>query len=127
MPNPPPRPLAPCALCFTGRGAAGTVGANKNSVKIIGEETKNYLQSYFVYDSKKSGAITTSQLRFGPQPLHSSYLITKANFVACHQFSFLEHTDVLNAAEPGAFLLNSTYGPHEVWDHLPRTVERQII
>jgi pyruvate-ferredoxin/flavodoxin oxidoreductase len=113
---------------FYGLGADGTVGANKNSVKIIGEETDNYAQGYFVYDSKKSGAITTSHLRFGPQPLHSSYLITKANFVACHQFSFLERIDMLKAAEPGAtFLLNSAYGPDEVWDHLPRTVQQQIL
>jgi pyruvate-ferredoxin/flavodoxin oxidoreductase len=113
---------------FYGLGADGTVGANKNSVKIIGEETDNYAQGYFVYDSKKSGAITTSHLRFGPRPLHSSYLITQANFVACHQFSFLERIDMLKAAEPGAtFLLNSTYGPDEVWDHLPRTVQQQII
>jgi pyruvate-ferredoxin/flavodoxin oxidoreductase len=113
---------------FYGLGADGTVGANKNSVKIIGEETENYAQGYFVYDSKKSGAITTSHLRFGPRPLHSSYLITKANFVACHQFSFLERVDMLKAAEPGAtFLLNSPYGPGEVWDHLPRTVQQQIL
>ena len=113
---------------FYGLGADGTVGANKNSIKIIGEETENYAQGYFVYDSKKSGAITTSHLRFGPKPLHSSYLITKANFVACHQFSFLERVDMLKAAEPGAtFLLNSSYGPDEVWDHLPRTVQKQII
>ena len=105
---------------FFGLGADGTVGANKNSIKIIGEETDNFAQGYFVYDSKKSGAITTSHLRFGPRPLHSSYLITKASFVACHQFSFLERIDVLKAAEPGAtFLLNSTFGPDEVWDHLP--------
>jgi pyruvate-ferredoxin/flavodoxin oxidoreductase len=113
---------------FYGLGADGTVGANKNSVKIIGEETENYAQGYFVYDSKKSGAITTSHLRFGPHPIHSSYLITKANFVACHQFSFLERIDMLQAAEPAAtFLLNSTYGPDEVWEHLPRTVQKQII
>ena len=113
---------------FYGLGADGTVGANKNSIKIIGEETDNFAQGYFVYDSKKSGAITTSHLRFGPKPLRSSYLITKASFVACHQFSFLERIDVLKAAEPGAtFLLNSTFGPDEVWDHLPRTVQRQII
>jgi pyruvate-ferredoxin/flavodoxin oxidoreductase len=113
---------------FYGLGADGTVGANKNSIKIIGEETDNYAQGYFVYDSKKSGAITTSHLRFGPRPLHSSYLITKANFVACHQFSFLERIDMLKAAEPGAtFLLNSSYGPDEIWDHLPRTVQRQIL
>ena len=113
---------------FYGLGADGTVGANKNSIKIIGEETDNYAQGYFVYDSKKSGAITTSHLRFGPQPIHSSYLITKANFVACHQFSFLERIDMLKYAEPGAtFLLNSTFGADEVWDHLPRLVQRQII
>src|ERR1019366_4947323 len=87
--------------------AAGTVGANKNSIKIIGEETENYAQGYFVYDSKKSGSITTSHLRFGNKPIRSSYLITKANFVACHQFSFLERIDMLKFAEPGAtFLLN---------------------
>jgi pyruvate-ferredoxin/flavodoxin oxidoreductase len=113
---------------FYGLGADGTVGANKNSIKIIGEETDNFAQGYFVYDSKKSGAITTSHLRFGPRPLHSSYLINQANFVACHQFSFLERIDMLRYAEPGAtFLLNSTFGPEEVWDHLPRLVQRQII
>ena len=108
---------------FYGLGADGTVGANKNSIKIIGEETGNFAQGYFVYDSKKSGAMTTSHLRFGPKPLHSSYLITKASFVACHQFSFLERIDVLKTAAQGAtFLLNSIYGPDEVWEHLPRTV-----
>ena len=113
---------------FYGLGADGTVGANKNSIKIIGEETDNFAQGYFVYDSKKSGAITTSHLRFGPKPLHSSYLITKASFVACHQFSFLERLDMLKAAETGAtFLLNSAFGPDEVWDHLPRLVQSQII
>ena len=113
---------------FFGLGADGTVGANKNSVKIIGEETDNYAQGYFVYDSKKSGAITVSHLRFGPKPIRSSYLINKASFVACHQFSFLERLDMLRSAEQGAtFLLNSIYGPDEVWDHLPRTVQRQII
>ena len=113
---------------FYGLGADGTVGANKNSIKIIGEETANYAQGYFVYDSKKSGAITVSHLRFGPRELHSSYLITKASFVACHQFSFLERIDMLKAAEPGAtFLLNSPFGPDAVWDHLPRTVQQEII
>jgi pyruvate-ferredoxin/flavodoxin oxidoreductase len=113
---------------FYGLGADGTVGANKNSIKIIGEETENYAQGYFVYDSKKSGAITVSHLRFGPKPLHSSYLITSANFVACHQFSFLERLDVLKYAEPGAtFLLNSPFGPDDVWEQLPLTVQRQII
>ena len=113
---------------FYGVGADGTVGANKNSIKIIGEGTENYAQGYFVYDSRKSGTMTTSHLRFGPKPIHSSYLIRSANFVACHQFSFLERFDLLQVAEPGAiFLLNSTYGPDEVWDHLPRTVQKQVI
>ncbi|MBM2836635.1 MAG: pyruvate flavodoxin/ferredoxin oxidoreductase domain protein [candidate division NC10 bacterium] len=109
---------------FYGLGADGTVGANKNSIKIIGEETDHYAQGYFVYDS----SITISHLRFGPRQIHSTYLISRATFVACHQFSFLERLDVLKAAEPGAtFLLNSAYGPDEVWDHLPRTVQQQII
>ncbi len=113
---------------FFGLGADGTVGANKNSIKIIGEDTENYAQGYFVYDSKKSGAVTISHLRFGPKPIHSTYLISQASFVACHQFSFLERLDVLNGAGPGAvFLLNSLYGPDEVWDHLPKTAQRQII
>ena len=113
---------------FYGLGADGTVGANKNSIKIIGEETENFAQGYFVYDSKKSGAITTSHLRFGPTPLRSSYLITKANFVACHQYSFLERLDMLRYAEPGAtFLLNSPYGPNDVWDKMPRLVQQQIL
>ena len=97
---------------FYGLGADGTVGANKNSIKIIGEETDNYAQGYFVYDSKKSGSMTISHLRFGPRPIRAAYLISRATFVACHQFSFLERLDVLGAAEPGAvFLLNSPYGP----------------
>ncbi|MCX6631064.1 MAG: pyruvate:ferredoxin (flavodoxin) oxidoreductase, partial [Candidatus Solibacter sp.] len=113
---------------FYGLGADGTVGANKNSIKIIGEETENFAQGYFVYDSKKSGAITTSHLRFGPKPIRSSYLITKANFVACHQFSFLERIDMLKLAEPGAtFLLNSPFDADHVWDQLPRMVQQQII
>jgi pyruvate-ferredoxin/flavodoxin oxidoreductase len=113
---------------FYGLGADGTVGANKNSIKIIGEDTDNYAQGYFVYDSKKSGALTISHLRFGPKPIRSTYLISQASFVACHQFNFLERLDVLREAAPGAtFLLNSLYGPDEIWDHLPRTVQRQII
>jgi pyruvate-ferredoxin/flavodoxin oxidoreductase len=113
---------------FYGLGADGTVGANKNSIKIIGEETDNFAQGYFVYDSKKSGSITTSHLRFGNKPIHSSYLITRANFVACHQFTFLERIDMLKVAEPGAtFLLNSPFGPDEVWNSLPRLVQHQII
>ena len=113
---------------FYGLGADGTVGANKNSIKIIGEETDNFAQGYFVYDSKKSGAITTSHLRFGPKPLHSSYLISNANFVACHQFSFLERFPMLHVAEKGAtFLLNSPFGADQVWDQLPVEVQKQII
>ena len=113
---------------FYGLGSDGTVGANKNSVKIIGEDTDNYAQGYFVYDSKKAGAVTISHLRFGPKPIHSTYLISEASFVACHQFSFLERIDVLKSAAPGAvFLLNSLYGPDEVWDKLPRTVQKHII
>jgi pyruvate-ferredoxin/flavodoxin oxidoreductase len=113
---------------FWGLGSDGTVGANKNSIKIIGEETPNYAQGYFVYDSKKSGSMTTSHLRFGPAPIHAPYLIEQANFVACHQFSFLERINVLKYAEPGAtFLLNSPYGPNEVWDRLPREVQATIL
>ena len=113
---------------FYGLGADGTVGANKNSIKIIGEDTDNYAQGYFVYDSKKSGAMTVSHLRFGRKPIRSSYLISRASFVACHQFSFLERMDVLKLAEPGAiFLLNGPFGPEEVWDRLPQTVQRDII
>jgi pyruvate-ferredoxin/flavodoxin oxidoreductase len=113
---------------FYGLGADGTVGANKNSIKILGETTAGHAQGYFVYDSKKSGSVTVSHLRFGPRPIRAPYLITRATFVACHQFSFLERFDVLQAAEPGAvFLLNSPYGPDEVWDHLPRSVQRQLI
>ncbi len=113
---------------FYGLGADGTVGANKNSITIIGEETDHHAQGYFVYDSKKSGAVTVSHLRFGPRPIRASYLITRATFVACHQFAFLERMDVLAAAAPGAvFLLNSPYGPTEVWEHLPRPVQEQIL
>ena len=113
---------------FYGLGADGTVGANKNSIKIIGEETPNFAQGYFVYDSKKSGSLTTSHLRFGPRPIHSSYLITSANFVACHQWVFLEKYDILQNAVPGGtFLLNSVYGADEVWDKLPRNVQEHII
>ncbi len=113
---------------FFGLGADGTVGANKNSIKIIGEETDYYAQGYFVYDSKKSGSMTVSHLRFGPKPIHSTYLIDRANFVACHQFQFLERVDMLKTAEEGAtFLLNSSFGPDEVWDQLPREVQEQII
>jgi pyruvate-ferredoxin/flavodoxin oxidoreductase len=113
---------------FYGLGSDGTVGANKNSIKIIGSETPNYAQGYFVYDSKKSGSMTTSHLRFGPNPIRSTYLITKASFVACHNFSFLEKMDVLEAAMPGAvFLLNSPYSAAEVWDKLPRSTQEEML
>ncbi len=113
---------------FFGLGADGTVGANKNSIKIIGEETEYGAQGYFVYDSKKSGSVTISHLRFGPKPIRAPYLINQAKFVACHQFSFLERVDMLRYAAPGGvFLLNSIYGPEEVWDHLPVEVQKDII
>ncbi|MFO0870654.1 MAG: pyruvate:ferredoxin (flavodoxin) oxidoreductase [Pirellulales bacterium] len=113
---------------FYGLGSDGTVGANKNSVKIIGENTPLYAQGYFVYDSKKAGSVTVSHLRFSKRPIHSTYLISRADFVACHQFHFLERMDVLEVAEPGAtFLLNSPYGPQEVWDQLPRECQDQIL
>jgi len=113
---------------FYGLGADGTVGANKNSIKIIGENTPNYAQGYFVYDSKKSGAVTTSHLRFGPNPIHSTYLVSKSNFVACHQWIFLERYDMLSAlVDGGTFLLNSPYPADETWDKLPRKVQEQLI
>ena len=113
---------------FYGLGSDGTVGANKNSIKIIGSETPNFAQGYFVYDSKKSGSMTTSHLRFGPNPIRSTYLITRASFVACHNFSFLEKMDVVEAAMPGAvFLLNSPYSAAEVWDHLPKTTQQEML
>ncbi|HKM82759.1 MAG TPA: pyruvate:ferredoxin (flavodoxin) oxidoreductase [Candidatus Acidoferrum sp.] len=113
---------------FYGLGSDGTVGANKNSIKIIGKGTNNYAQGYFVYDSKKAGAVTVSHLRFGPDPIRSTYLITKANFVACHQFQFMDRIDVLAAAEPGAvFLLNTPFGPDAIWDHIPRQAQETII
>ncbi len=113
---------------FYGLGADGTVGANKSSVKIIGDHTDLYAQGYFVYDSKKSGSRTISHLRFGPRPITSTYLISEATFVACHQWSFLDQIDVLEAAAPGAtFLLNSPYGPDDVWNRLPGALQRSII
>jgi pyruvate-ferredoxin/flavodoxin oxidoreductase len=113
---------------FWGLGADGTVSANKNSIKIIGEETPNYAQGYFVYDSKKSGAMTVSHLRFGPDPIKSTYLIQRANFIAVHQFNFLERYQILDAAEDGAtLLLNSPYEPAEVWQRLPRSVQETIV
>jgi pyruvate-ferredoxin/flavodoxin oxidoreductase len=113
---------------FYGLGSDGTVGANKNSIKIIGSETPNYAQGYFVYDSKKSGSMTTSHLRFGPNPIRSSYLITRASFVACHNFSFLEKMDAVEALMPGGvFLLNSPYSAAEVWNHLPKTTQQEML
>jgi pyruvate-ferredoxin/flavodoxin oxidoreductase len=115
---------------FFGLGADGTVGANKNSIKIIGEETENFAQGFFYYDSKKSGTLTASHLRFGSKEIRAPYLIGEgqANFVACHQFTFLERYDMLKYVQPGGvFLLNSIYGPNEVWDHLPREVQTDLI
>lgn len=113
---------------FFGLGADGTVGANKNSIKIIGEETNFYAQGFFVYDSKKSGSQTISHLRFGPDPIRSTYLIQSANFIGCHQFDFLEKGDPLKSAAPGAIvLLNSPADSHEVWNKLPRRVQEIIV
>ena len=113
---------------FYGLGADGTVGANKNSIKIIGERTDHHAQGYFVYDSKKAGAVTVSHLRFGSDAIRSSYLVTKANFVACHQPVFLDRYDMLSALEEGgSFLLNTPYGPEQVWEHLPRLAQETII
>ncbi|MFM7364343.1 MAG: pyruvate:ferredoxin (flavodoxin) oxidoreductase [Cuspidothrix sp.] len=113
---------------FYGLGADGTVGANKNSIKIIGEETDNYAQGYFVYDSKKSGSVTVSHLRFGPEQIRSTYLITKANFVACHQWEFLEKFPMLKDIIPGGtFLLNAPYDKDEIWDKLPVSMQQEII
>jgi pyruvate-ferredoxin/flavodoxin oxidoreductase len=113
---------------FYGLGSDGTVGANKNSIKIIGEDTPNFAQGYFVYDSKKAGAVTVSHLRFGPRPIHSTYLIRQASFIACHQWVFLERYDMLKDAVPGSiFLLNSVYGPDQIWDQLPRDAQEQLI
>ncbi len=113
---------------FYGLGSDGTVGANKNSIKIIGEDTPNYAQGYFVYDAKKAGVMTVSHLRFGPQPIRSSYLVNKANFIACHVWAFMERFDMLSAAVPGAtFLLNAPYPTEEVWDRIPKDVQQRII
>jgi pyruvate-ferredoxin/flavodoxin oxidoreductase len=121
------RDLVQCV--FWGLGSDGTVGANKNSIKIIGEETDNYAQGYFVYDSKKSGSVTISHLRFGPQLISAPYLIgeNQADFVACHQFTLMERFDVLKYARPGSvFLLDSIYGPETVWEHLPQEVQQAV-
>ena len=113
---------------FYGLGSDGTVGANKNSIKIIGDTTDNYVQGYFVYDSKKAGAQTISHLRFGPNPIYSSYLINTADFIACHQFNFIEKYDVLNHIKKGGtFLLNSPFSNEEIWEKLPRIMQEEII
>ena len=113
---------------FYGLGSDGTVGANKNSIKIIGEDDQTYVQGYFVYDSRKAGAVTVSHLRFGSQPIGAPYLIQRADFVACHQAEFLERSEMLDKVKQGGvFLLNSPYAPDQVWDHLPREVQAAII
>ncbi|HBA82846.1 MAG TPA: pyruvate:ferredoxin (flavodoxin) oxidoreductase [Verrucomicrobia bacterium] len=113
---------------FYGLGADGTVGANKNTIKIIGDETDNYAQAYFVYDSKKSGAMTVSHLRFGPKPIHAPYLIKNARFLGCHQPQFLDKYDVLDALDMnGIFLLNSAHSADTVWNTLPQSAQRHLI
>ena len=113
---------------FFGLGSDGTVGANKSSVKIVGERTGLYAQGYFVYDSKKSGSRTVSHLRFSPQPIESTYLIGEAGFVACHQFGLLDQVGVVETAAQGAtLLLNSPFGPDEVWGQIPGEVQQQIL
>ncbi len=113
---------------FWGLGSDGTVGANKNSIKIIGSVTDNYAQAYFVYDSKKSGGLTTSYLRFGKDPIRSTYLINKANFIACHMWTFIEKLDILGQAEKGAtFLINAPFEKDQVWDNLPKSVQEIIL
>jgi pyruvate-ferredoxin/flavodoxin oxidoreductase len=122
------RPAGQLEAVFYGLGSDGTVGANKNSVAIVGDRSDLHAQGYFVYDSKKAGAVTVSHLRFSPEPIRSTYLIDEADFVACHQFGFLARREVLKLAKPGAtFLLNSPYPASEVWDHLPVEVQETII
>ncbi len=121
-------PASVIRALFYGLGSDGTVGANKNSIKIIGEDTNNYAQGYFVYDSKKSGSITVSHLRFGPKPIRSSYLVSKASFVACHQSFILDKLDVLEPlVEGGVFLINFPGATDQVWDKLPRSVQEGIL
>ena len=113
---------------FFGLGADGTVGANKNTIKIIGDVTGNHVQGYFVYDSKKSGSLTVSHLRFSERPIRSAYLINSANFVACHHFHYLEKYNILNHAQPGGtFLLNAPFAPEEVWNNLPKKIQEEIV
>tara|TARA_R110002049_G_scaffold135233_5_gene294777 strand:+ start:4776 stop:8306 length:3531 start_codon:yes stop_codon:yes gene_type:complete len=113
---------------FYGLGSDGTVGANKNSIKIIGETTDNYVQGYFVYDSKKAGAQTISHLRFGPEPIYSTYLIHKADFIACHQFNFIQKYDILkNIKKGGTFLLNSPFDKDQIWEVLPKKIQEEIV
>jgi pyruvate-ferredoxin/flavodoxin oxidoreductase len=120
-------PASVMRAVFYGLGSDGTVGANKNSVKIIGEETRSHAQGYFVYDSKKSGSVTVSHLRFGPEPIRSAYLVGQAGFVACHRFDLLERLDVLERAVPGAvFLVNAPFPPDQLWGRLPLEVQRQV-
>jgi pyruvate-ferredoxin/flavodoxin oxidoreductase len=121
-------PVGTHRAMFWGLGSDGTVSANKNSIKIIGDATDNYAQGYFQYDSKKAGTYTISHLRFGDSPIRSTYLVNQAEFVACHNFSFLEKRDMLSPlVDGGTFLLNSPYGADEVWDRLPRQVQQQLI
>ena len=123
-----PRPDTEVQAMFFGLGSDGTVGANKNSVKIIGENADLWAQGYFVYDSKKSGSVTVSHLRFGPEPIRSTYLIEDADFIACHQFGLLHKMKVLEHAKHGAtFLLNSPFAPEQVWRHIPREVQQEIV
>ena len=124
----PARPAGEVQAVFFGLGSDGTVGANKASIKIIGESTDLFAQGYYVLDSKKSGSVTVSHLRFGPEPIRSTYLVDGADFVACHQFGLLGKMKILELAKHGAtFLLNSPYGADEVWQHLPGNVQRQIV
>jgi pyruvate-ferredoxin/flavodoxin oxidoreductase len=126
-PAPEPEPDDRFCAVFYGLGSDGTVGANKSSAKILGDGEDRHVQAYFVYDSKKAGAVTVSHLRFGPRPIRSAYLVGRASFVACHQWSFLERRDVLSCAAPGAtFLLNAPHPPDRVWDRLPYEVQAAI-
>src|SRR6185503_4264934 len=116
------------ASVFYGLGADGTVGANKNSIKIVGQETDLFAQGYFVYDSKKSGAVTVSHLRMSKRPIRSAYLVERAGFVGCHQFEFVDKIDMLEIAAPGAvFLLNAPGAADTVWGRLPREMQEQIV